>query len=70
MKLSELLASLNELKNKHGDINVRIQADHGQELMNSTWVGVSYINEDTCMPSTSDEIDDICNIPVIEIQAF
>lgn len=70
MKLTKLIADLTELKNKHGDIDVRIQTDHGQELMNATWAGISYINEDSYMPSVSDEIDDECNIPVIEIQAF
>lgn len=70
MKLSKLIEELTKLKNEHGDIDVRIQADHGQELMKATWAGISYINEDSYMPSVSDEIDDECNIPVIEIQAF
>ena len=70
MKLSELIKELNKLKKEHGDVPVRLQCDHGQELMNATWAGVAYIDDDSYMPSMSDEIDDDCNIKVIEIQAF
>ena len=70
MKISKLIDELTALKELHGDIEVRLQCDHGQELMRATWAGISYINEDSYMPSMSDEIDDDCNIPVIEIQAF
>ena len=70
MKVSQLINELVALKEFHGDINVRLQCDHGQELMSTTWAGVSYINEDSYMPAVADIKDDECNIPVIEIQAF
>ena len=70
MIISKLIKELTELEKLHGDISVRIQCDHGQELMNATWAGISYINEDSYMPSVSDNKDDECNIPVVEIQAF
>lgn len=70
MKLSKLINELTELKELHGDIDTRLQCDHGQELMRATWVGVGYISDDSYMPSMSDEIDDVCNIKVVEIQAF
>jgi len=70
MKLTKLIEDLTKLKDEHGDVNVRLQCDHGQELMNATWAGVAYISDDSYMPSMSDEIDDDCNIKVIEIQAF
>ena len=70
MKLEQLILGLTALKNEHGNVDVRLQCDHGQELMKATWAGVSYINDDSYMPSASDEIDDVCNIKVIEIQAF
>ena len=70
MKLTKLIEDLTKLEKEHGDIDVRLQCDHGQELMRATWAGVAYINDDSYMPSMSDEIDDECNIKVIEIQAF
>jgi len=70
MKLTKLIEDLTELKNEHGDIDVRIQCDHGQELMRATWAGVAYIDDNSYMPSMSDVIDDEFNIKVIEIQAF
>jgi hypothetical protein len=71
MKLDQLIKELTELHAEHGDIEVRLQCDHGQELMKSTWAGVSYIDDDKeYMPSMSDEVSDEHNIKVIEIQAF
>lgn len=70
MNISKLIKELNELKELHGDMQVRLQCDHGQELMSATWVGVSYISDDSYMPSVSDDINDDCSIRVIEIQAF
>ena len=70
MKVTKLIEELTKLKVEHGDVDVRLQCDHGQELMKATWAGVSYIDDDSYMPTTSDEIDDDCNIKVIEIQAF
>jgi len=70
MTISKLIEKLTAIKGLHGDIAVRLQCDHGQELMSATWAGIAYINEDSYMPSMSDEIDDDCSIPVIEIQAF
>lgn len=70
MNITQLITELTKLKAEHGDIDVRLQCDHGQELMRVTSAGVSYIDDNSYMPSTSDEIDDDCNIKVIEIQAF
>jgi len=70
MKVSNLIDELITLKELHGDIDVRLQCDHGQELMTASRAGVSYINDDSYMPTVSDEIDDDCDIRVIEIQAF
>ena len=70
MNISKLIDELTTLKKLHGDVDVRLQCDHGQELMRATWAGVAYISDDSYMPSMSDEIDDNCSIKVIEIQAF
>ena len=70
MKASKLIEELTELKEEHGDIDVRLQCDHNQELMLCTGIRISYIDDDSYMPSMSDEIDDYCTIRVIEIQAF
>jgi len=70
MNVSKLIEDLTKLKNEHGDVVVRLQCDHGQELMRATWTGVAYIADDSYMPSMRDEIDGDCNIKVIEIQAF
>ena len=70
MNITKLIDELTKLKAEHGDVAVRLQCDHGQELMRATWAGVAYINDDSYMPSMSDEIDDECDIKVIEIQAF
>lgn len=70
MNVSKLIKDLSDLQDLYGDVQVRLQCDHGQELMRVTWAGVSYISDDSYVPSVSDEIDDDCNIRVIEIQAF
>lgn len=70
MNVTQLINELTKLKSEHGDIDVRLQCDQGQELMKATCTVVAYISDDSYMPTTSDEIDDDCNIKVIEIQAF
>ena len=70
MIASKLIEELTKLKEEHGDVDVRLQCDHGQELMLCTGIGISYIDNDSYMPSVSDEVDDECDIKVIEIQAF
>ena len=45
MKVSDLIRQLQELQQEHGDIDVRINAEHSQCLMRTTWVGESYIED-------------------------
>lgn len=72
MKAKELIKELQSLVDEHGDITVRLQCDHGQELMRSTWCGVSFVdNDDTYMPEFSDSEHELDTaVKVIEIQAF
>ena len=75
MKVSKLIKVLQDLESEHGDLQVRLQCDHGQELMRATGYGISYIEEDDYLPEFCDEeyqedgwFDN--PIKVIEVQAF
>ena len=47
MKLDELLVKLNKLKKSGwGDIDICVQADHGQTTTNAEWVSLEDYNED------------------------
>lgn len=52
MKASELIKHLEECINEHGDLDVRLYADHGQCSMSAEGVGLSYIEEDSYMADT------------------
>ena len=43
MKVSDLIDKLEGLKEKHGDLTVRLNCDHGQFIMSPTYVGIGYI---------------------------
>jgi hypothetical protein len=70
MKLKELMLQLQtqvELGNEN--CQVRINADHGQELMTVTYVDISYIAEDIYLPEV--HLGSRKNsIKVIEIQGY
>lgn len=68
MKASEVIEELERLIEDNGDLEVRLNCDHGQELMSSTHIGVSSIEEDEYMPEYGEEGE--YDITVIEIQAY
>lgn len=68
MKASEIIEELERLIESNGDLEVRLNCDHGQELMNSTYIGLSTIEEDAYTPEYGDEGE--YDITVIEIQAY
>lgn len=71
MKASELIKSIEQIIKDHGDIPVRINADHGQELMSATYVGVVYVeSHDEYMPEYSEEDDFDNGLKAIEIQGY
>lgn len=71
MRISELIEQLQETLESDGDLEVRLQADHGQCVMRATWSGVSYIEDDSYMAeAVADEDRDESHIKVCEIQAF
>lgn len=69
MKISEVIKELQGIIDSHGDLQVHLNCDHGQELMNANWVGVSSIESDQdYMPEYGDENE--YDIKVVEIQAY
>ena len=71
MLISELIQQLQETLESDGDLEVRLQTDHGQYVMRATWSGVSYIEDDSYMAeAVADEDRDDSHIKVCEIQAF
>jgi hypothetical protein len=50
MKISEVIKELQELLDKQGDLQVRVEADHGQTAMKANCVVEGYIDEDVYMP--------------------
>ncbi|CAH9012821.1 conserved hypothetical protein [Vibrio phage 141O35-1] len=71
MRISELIKELQETLDSDGDLEVRLQTDHGQCVMRATWAGVGYIEDDSYMPeAVADEDRDESHIKVCEIQAF
>jgi len=76
MKLKDLIAELSKLEVEcGGDMEVRVQADHGQTLMKVTYCGKGWIEEDSYAPEEVAE-EDILNgefedsIMVIDIQGY
>lgn len=67
MKISEIMEELQKIKEGHGDIQVRLNCDHGQELMDSTHISLSSIKNYAYMPEYGDEGE--FEITVVEIQA-
>ena len=75
MKLKDLIAELSKLEVEcGGDIEVRVQADHGQTLMKVTHCGKGWIEEDSYVPEEIAEEDilsgDCEGIMVIDIQGY
>jgi hypothetical protein len=73
MKLSKLLETLSLLKDTHGgDIEIRVEADHGQTAMSLTWVGLGHvIDGDEYMTETihPDDVDED-SFEVILLQGY
>ncbi len=70
MKLSQLVDDLSKLYLEHGDVDVRLQCDHGQELLKVICTGITYIPGDSYMPETRERSTKAYPIKVVEIQAF
>lgn len=71
MIISDVIKKLEELKAEHGDLRVRVNADHGQESMACTYIATNYISTAfEAMPEYSDEETDQCGIHVIEMQGY
>jgi len=63
MKVSALIEKLQELKQEHGDLTVRLWADHGQCSMSASNCGIGYIEGlEEYIAETLDE-DDLYNYP-------
>jgi hypothetical protein len=60
MKLNKLLETLLLLKETHGgDIDIRVEADHGQTAMSLTWVGLGHVEEIDAYMTESIHPDDV-----------
>jgi len=46
MNISELIKELEELKEEHGDLEVRVWADHGQLCMDAYSVGIQWVDDE------------------------
>lgn len=68
MNISSVISELEKIKKEKGDIPVRLNCDHGQELMLCTWVGVSSVEDDSYLPECGDEGD--YPRTVVELQAY
>ena len=68
MKISKIIEELQSIQEDYGDLEVRLNCDHGQELMSSTFIGVVSIESNDYMPEYGDEND--YDIKVVEIQAY
>lgn len=58
MKVSKLIKKLKKQLEEYGDLDVRIEADHGHAAMSPTWVGFSYIDDNDAYIAESIELDD------------
>lgn len=68
MNVSTLILELQKFQEEHGDLQVRIHADHGQTPMTVCNVGLGYIDEDTYSPeSLCDEDEDFDESGCIKI---
>lgn len=73
MLISELVKYLEEILSCEGDLDVRLQCDHGQVVMDTTNVTTSWIvNEYMAEPIDEEDLDDTTGplIKVCELQAF
>lgn len=74
MKVKELFEELSKLIDVgHGDLQVRVEADHGQTPMKANCVGEGYISGDDYMPDGvhPDDLDDCPNaVKVIIIEGY
>jgi len=67
MKTSELILTLNDLIDEHGDLQVTVYADHGQSNELAACVGMQYIDDDGEVYAEED-IEEFDNLQkVIEI---
>ncbi|AEP29922.1 hypothetical protein [Brumicola nitratireducens] len=74
MQLDTLIEQLTEMQAIHGgEMEVRVNADHGQTAMAATYVSAAYIDQDTYMPESIND-GDLEEFPdaiqVIEIQGY
>ena len=46
MNISELIEDLQRVQQEHGDLEVRVWADHGQQCMSAWAVGTQWVDED------------------------
>jgi hypothetical protein len=53
MNVSTLILELQKFQEENGDLQVRVNADHGQTPMAVCNVGTGYIDEDTYSPRVS-----------------
>ena len=63
MKVSDMIQKLEQLKSEHGDLELYVFADHGQQLMRGYSVAYSYIDSlDEYMPEEchEDDLDEDC----------
>lgn len=81
MRVSNLIRKLKSLQTQHGDIQVKLNTDHGQHLMESNWCGVTYVKEDDLNEYMIDEYyedselegldsEGVETVKVIEIQGY
>lgn len=63
MKVSEMIQKLEQVKSEHGDLELYVFADHGQQLMKGCSIGYSYIDSlDEYLPEecAEDDLDEDC----------
>ena len=73
MIVSELIKDLQQALEEHGDIQVRLEADHGQTPMTANCTTLGHIDSDSWMAESihQDDLDKYPEaIPVIIIEAY
>jgi hypothetical protein len=68
MNVSTLILELQKFQEENGDLQVRVNADHGQTPMTVCNVGTGYIDEDTYSPESIHPDDRDCDsIKICEV---
>jgi hypothetical protein len=69
MKVRELIK---QLENLDPEMEVRVEADHGQYAMSATWVGEEYIYESEYMAEcvAEEDLDPEEHIKIVLIQGY